>query len=405
MRRYSGKSERKPGLLANRRMEKLSSTVNDLFQKAVENEQILHRYQQFELKLLDLVGFKDLLDMLIHHSLEYFRLDCVELWLYDPQGALEELLPDEYLSMPNLRFLSRVDELQALYSEPPTVRLVSMQDGAMVDSQPLVGFGDKMLRSGALLPLVRHGVLVGGLHFGAKGPQRFTGDKSTDFIAHLASIVSVCLENVVNQERLHRLSMYDVLTQVKNRRAFHQALDNEVSRAARSGDPLSLLFVDLDYFKQVNDTYGHPMGDKVLKEVAQYINEMLRKTDHVCRYGGEEFALVLPNCGQQRAMEIAERIRQQISELVVAYDVDSDTENTDGLTEVSVTLSMGVCCWIPMDGLDDEIEHDIARELVACSDRGVYQSKAAGRNCIHYVDLEPQPALAVDKAEDFLEEV
>jgi diguanylate cyclase (GGDEF)-like protein len=181
--------------------------------------------------------------------------------------------------------------------------------------------------------------------------------------------------------------MYDTLTRVKNRRAFHQALDKEISRAARSGDPLSLLFVDIDYFKQVNDTYGHPMGDKVLRAVAQYINEMLRKTDHVCRYGGEEFALILPNCGQQRAMEIAERIRMQIAELVITDRFDDFSQESEAVTEVSVTLSIGVCCWLPIAELDQSGEAEIARKLVACSDQGVYQSKAAGRNSVHYVPI------------------
>ncbi|ARN73039.1 sensor domain-containing diguanylate cyclase [Oceanicoccus sagamiensis] len=363
-------------------MENLSTTVNDLFQKAVQNEQILRRYQQFELKLLDHAGFEELLDMLLRNAVDHFQLDNVELWLYDPQDTLVELLPENYLNLPELHLFSKSVPLDQLYGKHPSVRLVTTGDGT-----PLPVFEGEHLRSAALIPLVRHGVLVGSLHFGSRGHQRFTLDKSTDFIDHLASIVSVCLENAVNLERLHRLSMYDMLTKVKNRRAFHQALDKEVSRAGRSGDPLSLLFVDLDYFKQINDTYGHPMGDKVLKEVAQYINEMLRKTDHVCRYGGEEFALVLPNCGQQRAMEIAERIRQQISQLMIAND---DAEE-DGCKEVSVTLSMGVCCWLPMNDFEEGSEDDIAKELIACSDQGVYLSKAAGRNCVHYIDLaEPE---------------
>ena len=378
VRRQSEKIERESSLLADRRLQKLSDTVSDLFQKAIENEQILRRYQQFELKLLDLATFEKLLELLLRNSLEYFQLDRVELWLYDPQQTLEALLSEEFLNTPGLRLLKHMDALQALYCKQPRVRLASTND-----QQSLPVFAGEGLRSAALLPLVRHGVLVGSLHFGVKGYQRFTGDKSTDFIAHLASIVAVCLENVVNQERLHRLSMYDMLTQVKNRRAFGQALDNEVSRASRSGDPLSLLFVDLDFFKRVNDNYGHPMGDRVLKEVAQYIDEMLRKTDHVCRYGGEEFALVLPNCGRQRAMEVAERIRLQVSELEI-----SNGETGSDRVAVSITLSIGVCCWSPKEELDDSGEQAIAKDLVACSDKGVYQSKEAGRNCVHYVAFD-----------------
>ena len=384
MRRHSGRLERKSELLASRRLANLGSTVNDLFQKAVQNEEILRRYQQFELQLLDLAGLDGLLDLLLRNSIDYFQLDCVELWLYDPQGTLEELLSEDYLSTAGLRLLQRADALHELYGSQPQVRLVSA--GADRALPALAGiFADRAPRSAALLPLVRHGVIVGSLHLGASGQQRFTNDKSTDFIAHLASVIAVCLENAVNQERLHRLSMYDMLTQVKNRRAFHQALDKEVSRATRNGDPLSLIFVDIDYFKRVNDTYGHPMGDRVLREVARHIDDMLRKTDHVCRYGGEEFALILPNCSRQRAMDIAERIRWQISELVVEEEPHDSAEPP---LAVSVTLSMGVCCWLPTGELDDEAERAIARQLVVCSDRGVYQSKAEGRNCVRYIALD-----------------
>lgn len=414
MRRNSGRSDRKSAALAYRRPDNMAATVvtataatttitatttattvNDLIDKAAQNEQILRRYQQFELKLLDQNGLEPLLDMLLRDSLDYFQLDCVELCLYDPQQTLQELLSQEYLALPSLHLLEDATVINQLYAAQPAVRLISTRDALQLPlfDQRLFGqhlFDQRQLRSAALLPLVRQGVLVGSLHFGALGHQRFAEDKSTDFIAHLASIASVCLENAVNQERLHRLSMYDVLTKIKNRRAFHLALDKEVSRASRNGDPLSLLFVDLDFFKQVNDSYGHPMGDKVLREVAHSINELLRKTDHVCRYGGEEFAVILPNCGQQRAMEVAERIRQQIDQLSIENNLALDS----GGSHISITLSIGACCWLPMGALSEDGEAKIANELIACSDQGVYLSKAAGRNCTHYVALKDQLASA-----------
>ena len=380
MRRPTSKRGRSLGFLASRRLDNLSATVNDLFQKALDNEQSLQRFQRFELKLLDVADLESLLDMLLVTSRKYFQLNAVELWLYDPQGTLSELLVGS-VSMPGLRLLSHPNELTALYGSVPNVKLASL-----LDLKDLAIFAGQQQRSAALLPLVRQGVLVGSLHFGAEGHQRFTLDKSTDFIAHLASVVAVCLENAVNQERLVRLSMFDMLTQVKNRRAFHQALDTEISRATRSGDPLSLLFIDLDFFKSINDTHGHPTGDRALKAVAQYIQGMLRVTDHVCRYGGEEFSLVLPHCGQQRALEIAERIRQQVSELVI----ESDSGEC-----LSLTLSIGVSCWLPDDhsGRGEQREHDrssvslLADSLILCADKGVYRSKASGRNAVHFQPL------------------
>ncbi len=363
---------------ASRRLDNLSNTISDIFHKVVQNENIMHRYQKFEFILLDQSGLEGLLDLLLRNTLDYFQLDEVELWLYDPQQTLVELLPDEYLQHPDLRLLSTTQPMEKLYGRQPAVRLVSTSNNRV-----LPVFDNKNVQSAALLPLVRQGVIVGSLHFGVLGPQRYTDDKSTDFVMHLASVISVCLENAVSQERLNRQGLYDALTKVKNRRAFHLALDKEVSRATRSGDPLSLLFVDLDYFKKINDTYGHPMGDKVLREVAQYINNMLRKTDHVCRYGGEEFALVLPNCGQQRAMDIGERIRLQISGL----NIENEAAEEGSPRHISATLSVGVCCWVPKPERDQGLETDIAKALVASSDRGVYLSKAAGRNSVSYVPL------------------
>jgi diguanylate cyclase (GGDEF)-like protein len=349
-------------------LDTLSSAVNSLVKQAGDNEQILRRFQSFELDILNLDNLPALLTALLETSKEHFQLDAVELWLYDPQQTLQELIPD-HQHIKGLRLLNSNRSLMALYTEAVETRLASVSSG------PLPVFGGLPLRSVALLPLVRHGVLVGSLHFGARGHQRFAEDKSTDFIAHLASIVAVCFENAVNHERLHRLSMYDMLTQVKNRRAFQQALDSEVSRSLRNSDPLSVMFVDLDHFKQVNDSYGHQVGDRALKAVAQKIHKMLRKTDHVCRYGGEEFALVLPNCGKERALEVAERIREQVSELTIADDSGGD---------ISVTLSIGVTGWLPLPG-DSELR--MGERLVKSSDQGVYQSKQAGRNCVHYVPL------------------
>jgi diguanylate cyclase (GGDEF)-like protein len=364
------KQEKQLNLLSSHRLDNPNTTVNELVKKATQNEQILKRYQQFELQLLDVSGFEALLRMLLQDSVNYFQLDAAELWLYDPQQTLSELLPDEIESIAGLAVMTSSSPFKALYGDSPKVQLVSISE-----HPTLPVLKGRSVRSVALLPLVRHGVIVGSLHFGAKGHQRFAADKSTDFIAHLSSIIAVCFENAINEERLRRLSMYDMLTQVKNRRAFHQSLENEVSRAARSGDPLSLLFIDLDFFKRINDNYGHQIGDKVLKEVAQFMHGMLRKTDHVCRYGGEEFALILPVCGQQRAMEVAERIRQQASELIIV--------NEEGDT-IKLTLSVGVSCWLPMD--NKESEQVIADRLLSCSDQAVYRAKDNGRNCVEYLD-------------------
>lgn len=359
--------------LTQRRVESLSTSVADLFQKAHDNEQILRRYQRFELKLLDTVDFSSLLELLLESSLEYFQLDAVELWLYDPQSTLQEL-QDEQSQFPSLHFEPSLTTIQGFYQGVPSVTLARMAD--LTDLTCLQG---RAVESVALLPLIRHGVLVGSLHLGSSESDRFATDKSTDFINHLAAVVAVCVENVVNQERLQRLSMYDMLTRVKNRRAFQLALDSEIARSIRGGQRLALLFVDIDFFKKINDSYGHQAGDKTLKVIARYLASLLRKSDHVCRYGGEEFALILPDCSKHRAQEVAERIRKLVAALPIEYEQGSFLQ---------LSLSIGVSSWQPKPEGQQLASEIIAECLVAAADRAVYVVKESGRNNHHYLPFE-----------------
>jgi len=354
-------------------------SLKELYEEAALNEKIMRRHQEFELQMLSAATFESLLHILLNVSVDILRLDAIELWLCDPQETLLDTLPDAFLDHPQLQLIKNERLFERLYPSPPTVRLTSIKNAVSLP----VFKGRPLLRSVAMLPLYRNDRFVGSMHFGAKKEQRFTADKSTDFMAHLASIVAVCIENALSQEHLRRLSMLDALTRVNNRRGFQLALDREISRAARNGEPLCLLFVDLDHFKAVNDTYGHPMGDKVLRLVAQLLREMLRKVDHVSRYGGEEFALILPNCNRSLAMDIAERLRQRVSQLRV--ELEDDTKSTG--EAISVTLSMGVCCWQPTRRSQKEHDSSIADALIARSDQGVYEAKQQGRNAVRYVDL------------------
>lgn len=349
--------------LAQNRLEQLARTVGDLVDKATQNERILRKFQQFELQLLAIAGLEPLFDTLLAESLRHFRLDAAELWLFDPERILRELLPDDVQRSAGLCWFDSDRDLRALYPAGLSVFLASPPPANLFPGRPM--------RSVALLPLVRHGALVGSLHFGAFAAQRFSGDKSTDFIAHLASVVAVCIENCTNQERLHRLSLVDMLTHVENRRAFHLSMDTEIARAIRRAEPLTVMLGDLDHFKSINDNHGHQVGDRVLRAVAQEIAGMLRKTDHVCRYGGEEFALILPSCDRNLAMDIAERIRARIAGLRIASD--------SGI-EVPVSISLGVTCWTHPrpKGVD------VADRLIKHADDAAYRAKQGGRNRVEY---------------------
>jgi two-component system, cell cycle response regulator len=166
-----------------------------------------------------------------------------------------------------------------------------------------------------------------------------------------------------HQRSLRELSVRDQLTGLYNHREFFRLLGEELERSRRYGHPLALLMLDLDYFKRVNDTYGHLAGDQVLRQLPELIRGQLRVSDLPCRYGGEEFGLILPETGREAALEVAERIRA-----VVARD---PIELAEG-GQLRISVSIGVATY-PQLAADEE-------RLVAAADLALYQAKRSGRN-------------------------
>ena len=163
--------------------------------------------------------------------------------------------------------------------------------------------------------------------------------------------------------RLAQLAVTDGLTGLYNHRHFHERLTLEVERSQRSGLPLSLLMLDVDHFKQFNDTYGHPSGDEVLRQLARVLGDTRRANDVVARYGGEEFAVILVDTPKFTAAKVAERVRERI------YDNDfSEAAPRAGRLSVSIGVAT-----FPDDGGD-------AEALVRSADTALYAAKRAGRN-------------------------
>lgn len=165
------------------------------------------------------------------------------------------------------------------------------------------------------------------------------------------------------EERLRRLAARDALTDTLSRGRFFEAAREELARATRYGRPLALAMVDLDLFKSINDRYGHRAGDEVLRAIAGLMTRGLRGQDHIGRYGGEEFAILLPETTLEAAREVLERVRQAIAELRLAFDG----------REVAITVSVGVVAV----QTGEPVETALAR-----ADAALYRAKAAGRNAV-----------------------
>ncbi len=165
-------------------------------------------------------------------------------------------------------------------------------------------------------------------------------------------------------EALKFEASHDFLLRIWNRRAIIELLGKELSRAKRSRTSFSVLLADLDFFKHVNDTFGHLVGDDVLRSAAEQMSSAVREYDHVGRYGGEEFLMVLPDCTTEAAREVAERVRQAISNQPLA-------------NEVEITVSIGISQW----RFGQEI-----RDLLRQADAALYKAKQSGRNRVEIAD-------------------
>ena len=225
-----------------------------------------------------------------------------------------------------------------------------------------------------VLPLLSADEAIGTFTLVARAEKRF-GKDVREMLAVIANQVAVSLQNGYLYKQMETMATTDGLTGLTNHRTFQSRFEDLLQRAQRHNHKAAVLLCDIDHFKKVNDNYGHPIGDEVLRRVAKVLQEVPRKIDIPARYGGEEFAVLLDNVDVIQAKAVAERIRIEISKVVV------DTEKGP----LSVTESIGVAAF-PDDGRD-------RATLIERADLALYEAKHAGRNrVITWAELQAAKA-------------
>jgi diguanylate cyclase (GGDEF)-like protein len=232
------------------------------------------------------------------------------------------------------------------------------------------------------IPILAQGETLGILHIQAtdEAPQLEASEMS--FKTTFAGQVGLSIANIRLREALRIQSVRDALTGLYNRRYLEEMLDREVRRASRSEQSLGVLMIDLDHFKRFNDTHGHEAGDAVLRETGSLLAAGVRAEDFVCRYGGEEFVVILPTADAAAARARAERLRTRMRELTIIHR---------GSSLGMVTISVGVAAF-PQHGMSP-------KDLMAAADAALYQAKRGGRDRVELATAQPVEEAAMPTIE------
>lgn len=191
-------------------------------------------------------------------------------------------------------------------------------------------------------------------------------DEEQNFLCYL-DVSRDITDRQIEIEQLKKMSFIDPLTELMNRRQFKIVLNMEWCKAMTQRFPISVIMIDIDLFKNYNDHFGHPAGDECLKEVSFGLSEVLRKSDTISRYGGEEFIVLLPGIADKDAAKVAEKLRKAVEALEIKH-AKSDVSK-------HVTISLGVSSVIPERGIDP-------LSLISLADDALYDAKGSGRNCV-----------------------
>lgn len=238
-----------------------------------------------------------------------------------------------------------------------TKRKVQLKKQLDPEKDPRLSALIPFARNVAVFPLAAEGKAVGVLAVEHPARMGRIERRIVDMVSQFTSHAALSMENARLYLQVQKQAETDSLTGIPNRRTFQTALERELSRAARNGEQVTLAMFDIDHFKSLNDTYGHQVGDDVLKKVAQALAATCRDFDTPARYGGEEFVVILPSCSSKESLMVAERLRQATT------DIEATTP---------VTVSAGVATF-PTHASDPHA-------LIKAADEALYESKRAGRD-------------------------
>ncbi len=333
------------------------NSIEQIIERLKENQEIAQKFFEIETSVLSILNFKDFLEKLLTEIQNKLKIPYVWISLIDKsditdmiqKSATSEILRERTNVIDRDLFLKLIKNK----TEPILVNDDLRTFYALFPQQH-----KHHIQSLAVAPLTLDGEIIGSLNEADNSKSRYLPDMDTTLLKQLATILSICLSNVMAHERLNILASRDSLTELLNRRSLEQILKREFERAVRYRTPLTVVFIDVDDFKMVNDRYGHKAGDEVLKYVATHLSHMTRGSDVVARFAGDEFIIILPNTPLDEASELTNRLQT----FFINHPLDFE----------GIQIQVSISCGLSQieEGADDD-----ATSLLKKADKMLYKAK------------------------------
>ena len=312
-------------------------------------------------KAISLLSLEQISSVLIDRLPSVFSIDYFTLFLYDQDKRKLNLMCHNH---PEIESSFSISLSSSPIMEAAVLRGQYIREQDFSTSSYYRGADNPLFKKGYFvsIPLMIEKEVVGVLNINDVDQDSFNvGDLG--FILNLSELIAMSISNAVLYEQTKKLAVTDGLTGISNRPNMEQSLLSEFERSKRYNAPLSIVLLDVDHFKDVNDSYGHQKGDEILVTFASVLKKFCRANDTAARYGGEEFLMILPQSNAQGAFKIAERVREEIMKMSF---VGNDSK-------FSVTTSCGVA----------ELNRDYMKntdQLINVADNAMYEAKNSGRN-------------------------
>lgn len=358
----------------------LRRQLDNLLRQARTNEKKQELFDSFGFEIIAATTPTQVRELLLVQMAARFQLHAVVLAIVDFDGDIDRL------------FYGHDEEARHYYKKQLVIldpdknqeQILGLPDTAQLGPKVLKAFDwvlcnleeRELFESAAYLPLIRGNKIIGCMLLVSKDYHRYQSSHGTDFLRKLSAMTAVSIENCLNHQRIKEIGFLDSLTQVYNRRYFGLRFQDEIERGLRRNTDICCMFLDVDFFKKVNDTYGHHVGDLVLTRMVSLIKDHVRACDIVARYGGEEFVVVLPETGISVAEDIAERLRMAVCNQ--AHQIGEHSLN------ISVSIGISGITHIPQ--VEDKKAEEIATLLLDNADKSLYRAKETGRNQVVLFD-------------------